>query len=51
MSSKNSKTQMVPEARGALDNMKYEIAGELGLYLQKGYKGHLPSREPGYLGG
>ena len=22
---------MVPEARGALDNMKYEIAGELGI--------------------
>ena len=35
---------MVPEARQALDNMKYEIAGELGLNLKQGYNGDLPSR-------
>ena len=28
MASKNNNRQMVPEARQALDDMKYEIAGE-----------------------
>ena len=51
MSSKNSKTQMVPEARGALDNMKYEIARELGVDYQQAYKGNLSARENGYVGG
>ena len=51
MSSKKSKTQMVPEARGALDNMKYEIARELGVDYQQAYKGNLSARENGYVGG
>ena len=51
MSNQNSKSQMVPEARGALNNMKYEIAGELGINLKKGYNGDLPSRQSGYIGG
>ena len=42
---------MVPEARQALNNMKYEIAGELGINLKKGYNGDLPSRQAGYVGG
>ncbi len=42
---------MVPEARQALDNMKYEIAGELGINLKQGYNGDLPSRQAGYIGG
>ena len=41
----------VPEARGALDNMKYEIANELGINLKQGYNGDLPSRQAGYIGG
>ena len=41
----------VPEARAALDNMKYEIAGELGINLKQGYNGDLPSRQAGYIGG
>lgn len=51
MSSKNSKSQMVPEARGALNNMKYEIARELGVDYQQAYKGNLSARENGYVGG
>ncbi len=47
----NQKGGMVPEARGALNNMKYEIAGELGINLNKGYNGDLPSRQAGYIGG
>ncbi len=47
----NQSRVVVPEARGALDNMKYEIAGELGINLKKGYNGDLPSRQAGYIGG
>ena len=42
---------MVPEAREALDNMKFEIARELGIQLKHGYNGDLPSRQAGYIGG
>lgn len=41
----------VPEARAALDNMKYEIARELGINFKPGYNGDLTSRENGYVGG
>lgn len=41
----------IPEARPALDNMKYEIANELGINLKQGYNGDLPSRQAGYIGG
>ena len=51
MSNQNSRTQMVPEARGALNNMKFEIARELGVNLKQGYNGDLTSRENGYVGG
>ena len=47
----NSNQAMVPEARQALDNMKYEIAGELGINLKQGYNGDLPSRQAGSIGG
>ena len=50
-SSSNSNRINVPEARGALDNMKYEIANELGINLKQGYNGDLPSRQAGYIGG
>lgn len=42
---------MVPEARQAMENMKYEIAGELGINLKQGYNGDLPSRQAGSIGG
>ena len=41
----------VPQAREALDNMKYEIARELGINLKQGYNGDLSSRENGSVGG
>lgn len=41
----------VPQARGALDSMKYEVARELGVNLKQGYNGDLTSREAGYVGG
>ena len=48
----NSSNQVnVPEARTALNNMKFEIARELGVNLKPGYNGDLTSRENGYVGG
>ena len=47
----NQQGAMVPEAKQALNNMKYEIAGELGINLKQGYNGDLPSRQAGYIGG
>ena len=41
----------VPEARAALDNMKFEIARELGINFKQGYNGDLTSRENGFVGG
>ena len=43
--------QVVPEASQALDNMKFEIAKNLGVNLKQGYNGDLTSRENGRVGG
>ena len=52
MSSNSSGNRVnVPEAKNALDNMKYEVARELGINLKQGYNGDLPSRQAGYIGG
>jgi len=48
---RNNNRNVVPEARKALDNMKFEIANELGVNLKQGYNGHLTSKEAGYIGG
>lgn len=34
-----------------LQNMKYEIANELGVSLKQGYNGDLTAKEAGYVGG
>ncbi|MEG6565560.1 alpha/beta-type small acid-soluble spore protein [Thermoanaerobacterium saccharolyticum] len=50
----NDKTKVVPEAHQALDNLKYEIAKELGLPVKQGsedYWGTLTSRDCGAVGG
>ena len=49
--SSGSNSSSVPEARAALNNMKFEIANELGINLKQGYNGDLPSRQAGYIGG
>lgn len=43
--------KVVPEARAALDQMKYEVAGQVGVNLKKGYNGDLTAKEAGYVGG
>ena len=46
----NNKTS-VPEAKGAMDKFKMEVASELGVNLKEGYNGDLTSREAGSIGG
>ena len=42
---------VVPEAKAALDQFKYEVASEIGVPLSKGYNGHLTSYQNGSVGG
>ena len=42
---------IVPQASSAMDQMKYEIASELGENLKNGYNGDLTSRQAGSVGG
>ena len=52
MANSNGSNQInVPQAKAALDNMKYEIARELGVNLKQGYNGDLTSRQAGSVGG
>lgn len=50
--SNNNNNIVVPQARQALENLKNQTAGELGIqnYAQQ-YKGDLPSRVNGSVGG
>lgn len=48
----SSNQKVVPEAKAALNSMKYEIASELGLSnYQSVDKGNLTARQNGYVGG
>ena len=51
MANKSSNTEAVPEAKGALDRFKYEVASEIGVPLSDGYNGDLTSRQNGSVGG
>ena len=51
MSGRQNNRAAVPEAKGALDRFKYEVASELGVPLKEGYNGDLTSREAGSIGG
>ena len=39
------------ESKSAMENMKFEVARELGVNLVKGYNGDLTARENGSVGG
>ena len=41
----------VPEAKGAMNRFKEEVANELGINLKEGYNGDLTSKEAGSIGG
>ena len=48
----NNNQKAVPEAKAALNQMKLEIANELGMSnYQQIDKGNLTARENGYVGG
>ena len=51
MSNKSSNTAAVPEAKGALDRFKMEVAQEIGVPLKEGYNGDLTSNQNGSVGG
>ena len=47
----SSNKAAVPEAKGALNRFKFEVANELGVPLTDGYNGNLTSRQNGSVGG
>ena len=52
MTGSNSSNKMsVPEAKGAMDKFKMEVASELGVPLKECYNGDLTSRQAGSIGG
>ena len=52
MTGSNSSNKMsVPEAKGAMDKFKMEVASELGVPLKEGYNGDLTSKQAGSVGG
>ncbi len=51
-SSGNNRNRVeVPEAKGAMDKFKMEVANELGVNLKKGYNGDLTTKQTGSVGG
>jgi hypothetical protein len=42
---------MANRSKTAFDNMKYEIASQVGVNLKQGYNGDLASRDAGKIGG
>ena len=48
---KSSNRTMVPEAKNALNQMKFEIAREHGINLKEGYNGDLTAKDNGTVGG
>lgn len=51
-SNRSSNNLVVPQATGALEQMKFEIAQELGIAIpQDGYYGNMATRDTGSIGG
>ena len=51
MANRSSNTAAVPEAKGALDKFKFEVASELGVRLSDCYNGNVTSKQNGSVGG
>ncbi|MFD2613345.1 small, acid-soluble spore protein, alpha/beta type [Paenibacillus gansuensis] len=50
--SRSNNTLVVPQANQALDQLKLEIAQELGIQVpQDGYYGNMATRDTGAIGG
>ena len=48
---RNSNRHVVPEAKEALNNFKYEVASEVGVSLKEGYNGNITAKDAGRIGG
>lgn len=44
-------TLIAPEARKALDQLKFEMAKQIGLDYNQAYKGNIASKDNGAVGG
>ena len=42
---------IMARSKSVFENMKYEIASQVGVNLKQGYNGDLTSREAGKIGG
>ncbi len=51
MSNNSNRMPNVPEAKQAMNNMKHEVAGELGITLNQGYNGNISAKDAGHIGG
>lgn len=52
MSRRNNNVPVVPQAMAALEQLKLEVANELGIQIpQDGYYGNMTSRDTGAIGG
>lgn len=47
----NNNDVLVTNAKSALERMKYEIAGEVGVNLSQGYNGDIKAKDAGRIGG
>ncbi len=47
----SNKSYVNPNAKSALEKMKYEVATEVGVNLKQGYNGDLTSKQAGSIGG
>ncbi len=48
---RNNNRLLNPNARSALDKLKYETASEIGVTLKDGYNGDITTRQAGQIGG
>lgn len=52
MGQNNRNDLVIPQANAALEQLKYEIAQELGVQIpQDGYYGYMATRDTGAIGG
>ena len=49
MPGKSSNQINVPEARQAMNNLKQEVASELGITLKQGYNGDIAAKDAGHI--
>jgi small acid-soluble spore protein D (minor alpha/beta-type SASP) len=51
LNGRNNNQILVPQARAAMDQFKFEAAQEVGVNLKQGYNGDLTARQAGSIGG